>query len=128
MRMSDASVRWWDGFSIELTKFPELLQVFRHNNPDTLKIEHDAAIVIENDFSCNRLRQFIEAVCKWGGRRGPSVLKRVKKNTESNLVTTFRYAYETARGGEVKSVVRALEVIQSLDGLGVALHPNTLNF
>ena len=56
------------------------------------------------------------------------MLKRVKKNTESNLVTTFRYAYETARGGEVKSVVRALEVIQSLDGLGVAFASKHLKF
>ena len=56
--------------SLELTEFPALLQRHFKLNPNTLVIEEQAARMAESDFPVHEVKEFVKAVCVWGGYAG----------------------------------------------------------
>jgi hypothetical protein len=111
---------------IKLQELPELLRCFQNRLPHTREIEQQATRLVASGFQVSELRQFINAVCKWGGYSGVAgrVIK-IENNAEPELRSRFRSAYsDLVAQNDVAAIKRLLE----LKGLTVSFASKHLKF
>jgi hypothetical protein len=111
--------------TIRLNELTQLLKAFIDNEPNTRIIElHAERLMKDEDLSESDLRDFVKAVCKWGGYAG--IAARVLQNNKMPiLLSRFRSAHDLARSGNDNE---ALNSLLGLNGLGVSFASKHLKF
>jgi hypothetical protein len=111
-------------FTISLDELDDRLKSFIEKEPHTRAIEQQAADLVKNGFQPPELRDFIEAVCKWGGYSGIAV-RVLKNNTEPELSSSFRSAHSHAIA---QADLAAIKSLLQLNGLAVSSASKHLKF
>ena len=108
---------------IQLDEFPQLLQL-GIDEGRLFETESLAQDLIRDDFPESASRDFVKAVCLWGGdpRRGGKVIRR---NSPQEISSALRNAYLCSRGNELRE---ALHAITALAGLAVSFGSKHLKF
>ncbi|MGH7070248.1 MAG: hypothetical protein ACREFO_09560 [Acetobacteraceae bacterium] len=111
--------------AIRLNELTQLLRSFVNNEPNTQTIELQAArLMKDNNFSESGLRDFVQAVCKWGGYVGIAA-RVLKKNETPDLLRRFKSAHNLARAGNDSE---AIDSLLGLNGFGVSFASKHLKF
>jgi hypothetical protein len=82
---ADHSCRWC--VSINVMELPDRLESFKKREPSTAIIEQQAQQLVAMQFQPRELRDFIKAVCKWGGYEGWQAVssKTIASDNSENL-------------------------------------------
>jgi hypothetical protein len=112
------------GFTIRIDELNDLLSDFIRKEPSTTRIEEQAQRLVKSKFQLAELRNFIKAVCSWGGYSG--IAGRVIKNNDgAKLRDAFRSAHSHANAGDDLAAIRSL---LDLNGLAVSFASKHLKF
>jgi hypothetical protein len=114
----------WRNLIIDLKEFPELLKAFARANPATPVIEQMGARLAEQNFAPAKLKEFIQAVCRWGGYTGIGA-RIIQNNEEGELTSRFGQAYKMVADG---GVVEALAILLQVNSLGISFASKHLKF
>jgi hypothetical protein len=112
------------GFTIRLDELNALLDEFIRKEPRTKLIEQQAERLIKSEFQPSELRDFIKAVCNWGGYGGIAG-RVIKNNDRTKLRDAFRSAHSHANAGDD---LRAIKSLLELNGLAVSFASKHLKF
>src|ERR1700729_4625872 len=105
-------------------ELPDRLESFKKREPSTAIIEQQARQLVVKQFQFPELREFIKAVCKWGGYEG--VAGRVlKNNSKQQLRESFRSAHSHAASDNDREAINSL---LDLNGLAVSFASKHLKF
>jgi hypothetical protein len=115
---------WCWSFTIGLDELDDRLTSFMEKEPHTRVVEQQAECLVKRGFQPPELRNFINAVCKWGGYSGIAA-RVLDKNTESELNDSFRFAHSWANAGDD---LAAIESLLKLKDIGASFASKHLKF
>jgi hypothetical protein len=124
MKLSKGDTFCWC-FTIGLDELDALLRTFKDKETTTEQIERQAQRLVKNEFrSFSELRDFITAVCKWGGYSGIAG-RVIKNNDETKLRDAFISAHALLQLGDDLAAIKSLLEVK---GLAVSFASKHLKF
>ena len=115
--------------SLPHDRFPVYFERFLQQNQDTKPNEERGRCIREDDFKDPAaVVRFVEKVCDWGGRRGPSVKKRVLQDNETASIQDVLRSATRALQEPDPNIGAAIKAIVTLTGLHVSFGSKHLRF
>lgn len=117
MNLNTINNRIYLGVSFDLSLFPEMIKSHSNNFKDTKEMEEKYSTLIDMPFEdFNRIKVFIQDVCKWGNYAGIAG-KVLKHNDEGEILDVFNKTRDILKRNE-PDLELALKAINALRGLG----------
>jgi hypothetical protein len=104
------------GTSIPLSSFPRLLEAHQSKYQTTRSIEEQGAALVQSDFTNSSIKDFVMAVCDWGGYSGIGG-RILKRNNVIQIASALRAAFQGLEG-EKPDFINSMAALNALNSLG----------